>query len=104
DMTQVQGRMGFHAHNQKIAWMLCPSSPLPQTELLQGKTVPNCVFPSYVGISGATNHMSNQLSTELPFLETRTKPAAGITTAVASGPPTTKASEQWRGGLFTANA
>src|SRR5207248_10986938 len=41
DMNQAIGRAGFHAHNQKIAWMLCPSSPLPQMELLQGKKAPN---------------------------------------------------------------
>jgi len=53
DVQQATGRMGFHANNQKIAWMLCPSSPLPQTEILRAGTAPTCVVPSYVGISGA---------------------------------------------------
>src|SRR6476469_399133 len=74
DMTQLTGRFPFHANNQKIAWMLCPSSPLPQTEILRAGTFPTCVVPSYVGISGATNHFSNQLATELAFFETRLKP------------------------------
>src|SRR5436190_17242387 len=40
DVTRAPGRAGFHAHNQKIAWMLCPSSPLPQMENLRGSTFP----------------------------------------------------------------
>src|SRR5205814_10603947 len=28
------GSVAYAANNQKIQWMLCPSSPLPQTELL----------------------------------------------------------------------
>src|SRR6476646_5651241 len=45
DLTPAIGRAGFHANNQKIAWMLCPSSPLPQMEILGNKTPPsfNCV-------------------------------------------------------------
>jgi prepilin-type N-terminal cleavage/methylation domain-containing protein len=38
------------ANNQKIAWMLCPSSPLPQTETVGGLIM---TVPSYCGISGA---------------------------------------------------
>jgi prepilin-type N-terminal cleavage/methylation domain-containing protein len=37
-------------HNQKIAWMLCPSSPLPQTDTIGGLIM---TVPSYCGISGA---------------------------------------------------
>src|SRR4051812_21101977 len=84
DMTQAVGRMGFHAHNQKIAWMLCPSSPLPQTEILRGGKAPTCVVPSYVGISGSTNHFANRLTTEIPFLETRLKPKQGIAASAAA--------------------
>src|SRR5436305_8217837 len=45
DQNPGIGRFPFHANNQKIAWMLCPSSPLPQTEiLLNAKTNPfTCV-------------------------------------------------------------
>jgi len=103
DMTMTVGRMTFHAHNQKIPWMLCPSSPLPQTEILRGGTQPTCVVPSYVGISGATNHMSNVIATELPFLETRVKPGPAPTTATATGPATPQISQQAWGGMLTAN-
>jgi hypothetical protein len=37
-------------HNQKIAWMLCPSSPLPQTDTINSLIM---TVPSYCGISGA---------------------------------------------------
>lgn len=37
------------AHNAKIKYMLCPSSPLPETEVLGGATL---VIPSYAGIMG----------------------------------------------------
>src|SRR5690349_21008854 len=50
NVNMVTGIPAFHAHNQKIAWMLCPSSPLPQTEILKGGKQPTCVVPSYVGI------------------------------------------------------
>jgi len=106
DLTQGVGRAGFHAHNQKIAWMLCPSSPLPQMELLQGKTAPNCVVPSYAGISGATNHGSNVISTEIPFLETRVVPVQGFASsnaANANGSSAPQQSQQSWGGLLTPN-
>src|SRR5262245_52837123 len=35
DLTRATSRVAFNVNNQKIAWMLCPSSPLPQTEILQ---------------------------------------------------------------------
>jgi prepilin-type N-terminal cleavage/methylation domain-containing protein len=104
DNTFSIGRMGFHAHNQKIAWMLCPSSPLPQTEILRAGTQPTCVVPSYVGISGATNQFSNQIASELPFLETRLKPAAASTTAQATGAntPANGSQKSW-GGMLCPN-
>ena len=37
--------------NAKIKYMLCPSSPLPETENLNGQQV----IPSYAGIAGGTN-------------------------------------------------
>jgi len=57
-LTNTSATLGFvpnACNNQKIQWMLCPSSPLPQTELLQTSKA-NCVVPSYVGISGSTQH------------------------------------------------
>lgn len=39
------------AHNAKIKYLLCPSSPLPEMEDLSGVTL---VIPSYAGIMGAT--------------------------------------------------
>src|SRR5262245_43776846 len=72
--TQSTGCVGFHIHNQKIAWLLCPSSPLPQVEDLRGGTFPTSIVPSYAGISGATNHGANQLGSEIPFMEKLVKP------------------------------
>jgi prepilin-type N-terminal cleavage/methylation domain-containing protein len=106
DMTQSVNRMGFVANNQKIPWMLCPSSPLPQTELLRGAKQPTCVVPSYVGISGSTNHFSNRLTTELPFLETRLKPKQGIAASNAAnvnGSATPATSQQSWGGMLCPN-
>jgi len=103
DMTMANGRMAFHANNQKIAWMLCPSSPLPQTEILRNGTQPTCVVPSYVGISGATNHFLNQLSSEIAFLETRLRPAASNTTAVTNGSASPSTSQQSWGGMLCPN-
>jgi prepilin-type N-terminal cleavage/methylation domain-containing protein len=103
DITMAIGRMAFHANNQKIAWMLCPSSPLPQTEILRAGTAPTCVVPSYAGISGATNHMSNQLSTEIAFFETRLAPRTSQTAAVSTGANTPTTSQQSWGGMLTPN-
>jgi len=97
DITPSVGRVPFAANNQKIPWMLCPSSPLPQTEILRGNSKITSVTPSYVGISGATMHGldpgANQISTELRFTETRYKP-----TAVA-----TSGSQQGFGGMLVPN-
>src|SRR6478735_3705983 len=106
DMTQNTGRMGFHAHNQKIAWMLCPSSPLPQTEILQGGKAPMTVVPSYVGISGSTNHYANRLASEIPFMETRLKPKQGIpanANANVNGSSSPPGSQQSWGGMLCPN-
>lgn len=40
------------AHNLKIKYMLCPSSPLPETEAIGAAVL---VLPSYAGIMGAGN-------------------------------------------------
>src|SRR5262249_45636882 len=103
DLTFLAPRLSFYAHNQKIPWMLCPSSPLPQTEILAGKTQPTCVVPSYVGISGATNHGSNVISTELAFFETRLKQSTGQTAATANVAFTPPNSVQSWGGMLTPN-
>jgi type II secretory pathway pseudopilin PulG len=106
DLTQATGRVAFYANNQKIAWMLCPSSPLPQTELLRNGKAPTVVTPSYVGISGSTNHLTNRLTTEIPFMETRLKPTTGIPKSAAanvtgsSAPPS---SQQSWGGMLCPN-
>jgi len=97
--------VAWATHNQKVAWMLCPSSPLPQQELLRNSsTLPNCVVPSYVGIAGATNHFSNTVSTtgETPFWETRLKPAASGTAQVNATNQTTAEVQSW-GGMLAPN-
>ena len=83
DLTRNQNRVAFNVHNQKIGWMLCPSSPLPETEILRGNSNITSVVPSYVGISGATVHGANIVSTEVPFWETRLKPAVSSATGAA---------------------
>ena len=103
--TRSAGRAGYHAHNQKISWLLCPSSPLPQMENLRDSTFPTCMVPSYVGISGATNHGANQISTEIPFMEKRVKPGPAPTDhpANANGGANPAGSQQAWGGLLTVN-
>src|SRR5262245_56531945 len=104
DLTRVNTRVASNVHNQKIPWMLCPSSPLPQTEILRNaKNGIMSVVPSYVGISGSTNHLANRLTTELPFWETRLKPAATSKTAQAVGNSTPPDSQQSWGGLLCPN-
>ena len=97
----------FNANNQKIPWMLCPSSPLPQTEILQNNTTSNitCVVASYVGISGATNQLQNVLSSEVAFLESRVKPGPVPTLAqnTPSGQQTPTQSQQSWGGMLCPN-
>jgi prepilin-type N-terminal cleavage/methylation domain-containing protein len=102
--TKAVGFAAFHAHNQKIAWMLCPSSPLPQMEILRNaKNGVTCVVPSYVGISGATNHFANRMANELPFWETRLKPPASSKKALAIGTSSPPASQESWGGMLTPN-
>jgi prepilin-type N-terminal cleavage/methylation domain-containing protein len=105
DLNRNINRVAFNCNNQKIAWMLCPSSPLPQTEILQNaKNGITCVVPSYVGISGATSQMLNRLSTEVAFLETRIKPKSGQPTkATVTGPSSPPGSLQSWGGMLTPN-
>ena len=107
NLQRVIQLVPFCCNNQKIPWMLCPSSPLPQTEILRNDTKSNitCVVPSYVGVSGATNHFANRLTTEIPFMESRLKPKQGIpananANAVGSGTPTTS-QDSWGGMLCT---
>ena len=75
------GAVGEAAHNQKIPWMLCPSSPLPQTETVSSKWV--STNPSYVGLSGAVvGSTSSPLGNntggtgEANFIESRYSPGA----------------------------
>ncbi len=105
DLTPAAGRMAFHAKDQKIPWMLCPSSPLPQTEILRASTQPTCVVPSYVGIAGATNHMANRTATEIAFLETRVKPgpAPTLATNTTGNSTSPNGSQQSWGGMLTPN-
>jgi len=98
-------RVAWATHNQKIPWMLCPSSPLPQQELLRNtSTLPNCVVPSYVGISGATNHFVNVVSVtgENPFWETRLKPAASGSAQQNATNQNTSEMQAW-GGMLCPN-
>src|SRR5262245_6907982 len=87
------------AHNQKLAWMVCPSTGLPQMEGLKGSSAPVCVVPSYIGIAGAviganTNPNSNQVKTETVFSEQRVKP---------TGTTPTNGSQQSWGGMLVPN-
>jgi prepilin-type N-terminal cleavage/methylation domain-containing protein len=81
------------AHNQKIAWMLCPSSPLPQTETVGGLIM---TTPSYVGISGAydgtqaagtisTAALGNQQAAENPWFDERRDTHGGTVGGFHSG-------------------
>jgi prepilin-type N-terminal cleavage/methylation domain-containing protein len=104
DLTQAIGRAPFHVKNQKIPWMLCPSSPLPQTEILRNaKNGVTSVVPSYVGISGSTNHFQNRMLTELPFWETRLKPPASSKTPQINGPSSPSGPQESWGGMLTPN-
>jgi prepilin-type N-terminal cleavage/methylation domain-containing protein len=89
-------RPSHDAHNQKIPWMLCPSSPLPQTEVPGNNLI--LTVPSYIGIAGAlqadgtTGNVSRQVNTNDPlYTETRIGGTVG-TFGVMSG-----------GGLLTLN-
>jgi prepilin-type processing-associated H-X9-DG protein len=84
--TAPQGPRGA-AHNAKIKYMICPSSPLPETE--SSSSVVLCV-PSYAGIMGAVNlPQSAQVPAAQVTTETRQvtansvggSPSGGIATA-----------------------
>ncbi len=47
--------MRLQAHNAKIKYMLCPSSPLPEMESVGSSVAASLVVPSYAGIAGGTN-------------------------------------------------
>lgn len=69
------------AHNAKIKYMLCPSSPLPETEVLSSQTL---VVPSYAGIMGGTYETSGGAAN--PVTEPRVVGGtAGGTAANATG-------------------
>ena len=81
--------VGEVANNQKIPWMLCPSSPLPQMEKVSGTTWMS-VAPSYVGIAGAAVVSTSAplgnttgASGETPFTESRV--SAGYQSGAVSG-------------------
>ena len=87
-------QIAVYANNQKIPWMLCPSSPLPQTETPVNKG-PILIVPSYVGIAGAlstTTPAINQLTNEPAFVEKRTHTDTAVSGGIASG-----------GGMLTVN-
>jgi hypothetical protein len=104
-LTTPPTRVSWATHNQKIPWMLCPSSPLPQQELLRNNSkLPNCVVPTYTGIAGATNHFMNVLTVtgETPFWETRTKPKATGNAVANSTNQNTGQMQSW-GGMLCPN-
>jgi prepilin-type N-terminal cleavage/methylation domain-containing protein len=105
DLNRNTNRVAFNCNNQKIPWMLCPSSPLPQTEVLANvkKNGITCVVPSYVGIAGATDHLANRLATELAFWETRLKPGAPSKKAQNIGSTTPTGPQQAWGGMLCPN-
>jgi prepilin-type N-terminal cleavage/methylation domain-containing protein len=83
-------RVAQAAHNQKIPWMLCPSSPLPQTESPGNSLI--LTVPSYVGIAGAlqadgtTGNVSRQVNTSDPlFTETRIGGTVGTFGQISGG-------------------
>ena len=78
--------IGGVCKGQKIPWMLCPSSPLPQNETIATGVI--TTVPSYVGISGALG--GGRVSNEAYFSETR----------VGGGPVSGNFSQ---GGLLTLN-
>ncbi len=96
--------VAWAAHNQKISWMLCPSSPLPQMETPNRRESFSrriLTVPTYVGISGAhrteRSNRGNRVSNERRFDEQRGRP--GI---YASGGPSERG--RWsNSGLLTVN-
>ena len=83
-------RVAQAAHNQKIPWMLCPSSPLPQTETPGNSLI--LTVPSYVGIAGAlqgdgtSGNVSRQVNSSDPlFTETRVGGTVGSFGQISGG-------------------
>jgi prepilin-type N-terminal cleavage/methylation domain-containing protein len=85
-------RVAQAAHNQKIPWMLCPSSPLPQTEVPGNNLI--LTVPSYVGIAGAlaadgssgNPQVSQRINTTDPtFTETRIGGTLGTFGQISGG-------------------
>jgi prepilin-type N-terminal cleavage/methylation domain-containing protein len=84
-------RVSHDAHNQKIPWMLCPSSPLPQTETPSNALI--LTVPSYIGIAGALQgdaanpvNLTNQVNTNDPlFTETRSNGTVGTFGIISAG-------------------
>ena len=99
--TGANATVSGAAHNQKIPWMLCPSSPLPQTESPGSGNVrlrPLLTVPTYVGISGAFSgntsnraaspagpRSGNQVNNELKFDERRFRNGSGVGGRFAAG-------------------
>jgi prepilin-type N-terminal cleavage/methylation domain-containing protein/prepilin-type processing-associated H-X9-DG protein len=77
--TAPQGPRGA-AHNAKIKYMLCPSSPLPETETSSSVVL---VVPSYAGIMGAVN-LTGQNPAANNVTETR---QTTNSTPAGGGPP-----------------
>ncbi len=83
-------RVAQAAHNQKIPWMLCPSSPLPQTETPGNALI--LTVPSYVGIAGAlqvdntSGNVSRQVNGNDPlFTESRRNGNVGTYGQISGG-------------------
>ncbi len=84
------------AHNQKIPWMLCPSSPLPQTEAGINATI-TLTVPSYVGIAGAVSSTDTAAMNQVTASDV---PAFSESRSAVWGPGAGHASG---GGLLTVN-
>jgi hypothetical protein len=82
--TNAANTMGQAIHNQKIPWMLCPSSPLPQTETLATNVI--STTPSYIGIAGAiaadgaSGNVSRQVNAQDTPVFNETRRAGALTT------------------------
>ena len=59
-------------------------------------------MPSYVGLSGSTNHYANRLKTEFPFWETRLKPKAPKRRQNVGSASPTSPQQSW-GGMLCPN-
>jgi prepilin-type N-terminal cleavage/methylation domain-containing protein/prepilin-type processing-associated H-X9-DG protein len=66
--------MQAQAHNAKIKYMLCPSSPLPETETINSQVL---TLPSYTGIAGGTSDAGGGVATNV-VTETRVATTSGV--------------------------